>query len=97
VIPVIDIGTYARYPKTGTIGTVIGFQEQHGQTFVELDSTGLLYRIDIITPISREEKTTLERTKDEDIKKLMKEQESVGETAFVEAVFQQDGACHGGG
>jgi hypothetical protein len=94
----IDIGTYARYPKTGTVGTVTKFQEQRGQTFVELDSTGLLYRIDQLTPISLEEKTTqIERTREEDIKNLMKERESVGETAYSEAVLQQDGACHGGG
>lgn len=93
----IEIGTYARYPKTGTMGTVTRFEEQHGQTFVELDSTGLLYRLDQLFPVTKEEKTTLERTKDEDIKKIISERETLGETAFEEAVLQQDGACHGGG
>ena len=93
----IDLGTYARYPKTGTVGTVIGFQEQNGQTFAELDSTGLLYRIDLLTVASKEEKATSERTRADDIKKVLKERESIGDTAYTEAVFQQDGACHGGG
>ena len=98
MIPVIDLGTYARYPKTGTIGTVIGFQEQNGQTFAELDSTGLLYRIDLLTVASKEEKASAERTtRADDIKKVLKERESLGDTAYAEAVFQQDGACHGGG
>jgi hypothetical protein len=97
VTAMIEIGTYARYPKTGTVGTVTRFEEQHGKTFVELDSTGLLYRLDQLTPVSREEKTTLERTKDEDIKKILKEREDIGESGFNDAVFQQDGACHGGG
>ena len=97
MITVIDIGTYARYPKTGTVGTVIRFQEHQGHTFVELDSTGLLYRIDQLIPISTEAKTTFERTKDENLKRIMKERESFDETAYGDAVFQQDGACHGGG
>ena len=91
------IGSYARYPKTGTVGTVMRFEEQHGQTFAELDSTGLLYRIDQLIQISVEEKSTFEKKKDEDIKELLREHDSVGEAAFSEAVLQQDGACHGGG
>lgn len=96
VITVIDIGTYARYPKTGTVGTVIRFQEQRGETFAELDSTGLFYRIDQLIPASAEEKPTAKK-ESEDLKKIMKERESIESTVYGEAVFQQDGACHGGG
>lgn len=96
VITVIDIGSFARYPKTGTVGTVIRFQEQLGETFVELDSTGLLYRIDQLIPASKEVKTISGRT-GEDLKKLVRDRESLLGSEYDDAVFQQDGACHGGG
>ncbi len=96
MVPVIDIGSYAKYPKTGTFGTVVRFQEQHGQTFVELDSTHLLYRIDQLIPASFEEQATID-SKDKEIKKIVYEREDLGESAFNDAAFQQDGACHGGG
>ena len=97
VVTVIDIGSHARYAKTGTVGTVTRFEEQLGQTFAELDSTGLLYRLDQLTTVSAEEKAASHHTVDEDLKRLKIERESVGSTAYSEAVFQQDGACHGGG
>jgi len=97
VVTVIDIGSHARYAKTGTVGTVTRFEEQLGQTFAELDSTGLLYRLDQLTAVSVEEKAASQHTVDEDLKKLKKEREEMVSTAYNEAVFQQDGACHGGG
>lgn len=96
VITVIDIGSYAKYPRTGTVGTVTRFHEKHGDTFVELDSTGLLYRIDQVIPASSDERASF-TVKDKDYKKVISEQEAIGEIAYADAVFQQDGACHGGG
>ncbi|MDD1723735.1 MAG: DUF2098 domain-containing protein [Methanospirillum sp.] len=92
----IDIGSYARYPKTGTVGTVVRFHEQIGETFAELDSTGLLYRLDQLIPATREEKRVSERT-GEDLKILVRERESLLGSEYDDAVTQQDGACHGGG
>jgi hypothetical protein len=93
----IDIGSYARYAKTGTVGAVTRFDERDGQTFVELDSTGLLYRVDQLTPISkRDDTSSSEMTRDEKIQKVVKDRELIGEE-YREAVLQQDGACHGGG
>lgn len=96
MIIMIEIGSYARYKKTGTVGTVTRFVEQHGHTFGELDSTGLLYRADQLVQVMKDVKVPSEKTREDDIKKLINEKESVSED-FNDAVFQQDGACHGGG
>ena len=44
------IGMQVRYPRTGTSGRVTRVEQQHGDLFAEIDSTGLLYKIDQLDP-----------------------------------------------
>ncbi|NLV25670.1 MAG: DUF2098 domain-containing protein [Methanomicrobiales archaeon] len=93
---VIDIGSYAKYPKTGTVGTIVQFQQSHGHTFALLDSTGLFYRIDQLIPaVEGEMSKPVE--KDKNMEQFRKEKELFEEVDFSDAALQQDGACHGGG
>lgn len=46
----ISVGVIARYPRTGTTGKIVGVSESGGFTFAKLDSTGLLYRADMLIP-----------------------------------------------
>ncbi|HHN82153.1 MAG TPA: DUF2098 domain-containing protein [Methanomicrobia archaeon] len=41
----IDVGSYARYVNTGTIGKVVDMREEDGMTFAKLDATELYYDI----------------------------------------------------
>ena len=42
----IAVGMQVRYPRTGTVGKVVRLEQMEKETFAELDSTHLLYRID---------------------------------------------------
>jgi len=53
----IALGTRVRYPKTGTTGKILHLEQIRGETFAELDSTHLLYRIDQLIPVTAAEKT----------------------------------------
>ena len=48
----IALGARVRYPKTGTTGKILHMEQIRGETFAELDSTHLLYRIDQLTPVT---------------------------------------------
>lgn len=57
------VGDTVRYGRTGTVGKIVTFTEERGETFAELDSTGMYYRIDQLTAI-KEEKTRVEKPRD---------------------------------
>ena len=68
----IAVGIQVRYPRTGTVGTVVRLETQEKDLFAELDSTHLLYRIDQLVTYEgkgregpREEKDDLKRLKEE--------------------------------
>ena len=44
----ISLGMRVRYPRTRTTGAVIRIERVAGNQFAELDSTHLLYRIDLL-------------------------------------------------
>ncbi|KAF1078959.1 DUF2098 domain-containing protein [Methanogenium sp. MK-MG] len=50
----IRTGMRVRYPRTGTAGTVVRIEEIRGNTFAEMDTTGLFYRTDQLVPIEGE-------------------------------------------
>jgi len=92
----IEAGVKVRYPRTGTYGTVVRLVDKEGHRFAELDSTGLLYRLDqlIITEFSEHAKK--ERNRSEEIsdlkhEKQLLEDESINDTTSL------DGACSGAG
>lgn len=41
----IEVGSYARYVNTGTIGKVVDVREEDGRTFAQLEGTELFYDI----------------------------------------------------
>jgi hypothetical protein len=47
----ISSGVRVRYPRTGTAGTVVRIEDIDGKEFAEIDTTGLLYRIDQLVRI----------------------------------------------
>jgi len=92
----IALGARVRYPKTGTTGKILHMEQIRGETFAELDSTHLLYRIDQLTPITAMEKTI--STVVEDAKKVIaREREFAAGSELQEALKNIDQSCEGGG
>lgn len=90
----VAVGMRARYGRTGTVGTVTAVQAIEGETFAELDSTGLLYRVDQLAPATavRERR---ERTVEEIEEQLRREREGIVRTDGGQ--FELDNSCEGGG
>lgn len=93
---VVDIGSPVRYPRTGTTGTVVRIEERSGYSFAELDSTGMLYRTDLLVPAILIEKVN--RTEDlaEELKQVEKERSDPRDQSFQE-LPNLDSACNGAG
>jgi hypothetical protein len=92
----ISLGARVRYPKTGTTGKILNIEQIRGETFAELDSTRLLYRIDQLIPITGSEKTV--STIVEDAKKVIaREREFVAGSELQDALKNIDQSCEGGG
>jgi hypothetical protein len=90
------LGTRVRYPKTGTTGKILHMEQIRGETFAELDSTHLLYRIDQLTPVTAAEKTV--STVVEDAKKVIaREREFAAGSELQDALKNIDQSCEGGG
>lgn len=93
---IIETGAMVRYPKTGTSGTVVRFIDRGGMRFAELDSTGLLYRLDQLIPAEHRKLTGLESGRDDQIKSLEQERKRL-EQESMEEPPSLDGACSGAG
>jgi len=92
----ISLGTRVRYPKTGTTGKILHIEQIRGETFAELDSSRLLYRIDQLTPVTGTEKNL--STVVEDAKKVIaREREFAAGSELQEALKNIDQSCEGGG
>jgi hypothetical protein len=92
----ITLGARVRYPKTGTTGKILHMEQVRGETFAELDSTHLLYRIDQLTPVTATEKTISAVV--EDAKKVIaREREFAAGSELQEALKNIDQSCEGGG
>lgn len=93
---VLSLGTRVRYPKTGTTGKILHMEQIRGETFAELDSTRLLYRIDQLVPVAGSEKTVSAIV--EDAKKVIaREREFAAGSELQEALKNIDQSCEGGG
>jgi hypothetical protein len=89
-------GSRVRYPKTGTTGKILQLQQIRGETFAELDSTHLLYRVDQLIPVTGTEKATT--TIVEDAKCVIaREREFAAGSELQEALKNIDQSCEGGG
>ena len=92
----LTLGVRVRYPKTGTTGKILHLEQIRGETFAELDSTHLFYRIDQLTPITGSEKIV--STTVEDAKKVIaREREFAAGSELQEALKNIDQSCEGGG
>ncbi|MFA5266771.1 MAG: DUF2098 domain-containing protein [Methanoregula sp.] len=92
----LSLGARVRYPKTGTTGKILHMEQIRGETFAELDSTHLLYRIDQLIPIAGTEKTVSPII--EDAKKMIaREREFAAGSELQEALKNVDQSCEGGG
>ena len=85
-----------RYPRTGTSGKVTRLEQQQGVLFAELDSTGLLYRIDELIPAAAKSGKEA-KAREGELERLRKEKESLSEEAFRDALSHSDQSCEGGG
>jgi hypothetical protein len=88
------VGETVRYGRTGTVGKIVAFMEDRGDTFAELDSTGMYYRIDQLTAI-KEEKRREEKTRDS-TRDFKEEQEKIRDMQ-ENAWRNTDQSCEGGG
>ncbi|MHB8052157.1 MAG: DUF2098 domain-containing protein [Methanoregula sp.] len=92
----IALGIRVRYPRTGTTGKILKIERVRGETFAELDSTNLLYRIDQLIPVTVTEKTV--STIVEDAKKVIaREREFAAGSELQDALKNIDQSCEGGG
>ena len=92
----LSLGTRVRYPKTGTTGRILQIEQIRGETFAELDSTHLFYRIDQLVPVAGTEKTSSSIT--DDVKDVIaREREYAAGRDFQDALKNIDQSCEGGG
>lgn len=90
----IAVGMAVRYPRTGTAGKVARIEEIRGETFAEIDTTGLLYRVDTLEPAAQPGHTREER--EEDVTDLVRRERELGKD-LKDAWKNIDNACEGGG
>jgi hypothetical protein len=92
----ISLGTRVRYPRTGTTGKILHIEQIGGETFAELDSTRLLYRIDQLIPVTGTEKTISTITEDAKMV-IAREREFAAGSGLQDALKNIDQSCEGGG
>jgi hypothetical protein len=92
----IALGMKVRYPRTGTTGKILRIEQVRGDTFAELDSTNLLYRIDQLIPATSSEKTRTIFTEDTKVV-IAREREFAAGSELQEALKNIDQSCEGGG
>jgi hypothetical protein len=92
----IALGMTVRYPRTGTTGKILHIEQIRGDTFAELDSTNLLYRIDQLIPATAAEKT-MTTISDDAKKRVELEREYAAGINFQETLKSLDHSCEGGG
>ncbi len=88
----VEVGSYARYVRTGTVGKVVDVRERDGVRWFKLDSTGLYYREDYLEPVDEEE-VRGEGRRGEDVEEVIRRIEELKE-AFSGAGV--DHVCEGG-
>ncbi len=93
---VLEIGSPVRYPRTGTTGTIVRIEGRSGYSFAELDSTGMLYRTDLLVPATLSQKIVRKEDLDEELRQVEKERSDPREQSFQE-MPNLDSACNGAG
>lgn len=88
-------GQAVRYGRTGTVGTVTRIEEIMGVRFGCIDTTNLLYRIDLLTPVTLKEGKVIRVEKDD--RASITEERLREKVAAESAWLSVDSACEGGG
>ena len=92
----IALGMKVRYPRTGTTGKILRIEQVRGETFAELDSTNLLYRIDQLMPATSADKTR--KTIVEDARTIIERERAFASGSDLQDVIKNiDHSCEGGG
>jgi hypothetical protein len=92
----ITPGMKVRYPRTGTTGNILRIEHIRGDTFAELDTTHLLYRIDLLIPAAAAEKSVAAQA--DDVRTIIeREREYAAGSGLQEALKNIDQSCEGGG
>jgi len=88
------LGQTVRYGRTGTVGKIVSFSEIDGYEYAEIDTTGLIYRLDQLIEISEEVKSTKasRNVREETLEEQAKLQR-IRESAWMDV----DNSCEGGG
>ena len=92
----MEAGTPVRYPRTGTSGIITRFVDKGGKRFAELDSTGLLYRLDQLVSSEFTSKSEQKIGREEQLAQLERERRQLEEESMEEPP-SLDGACAGAG
>jgi hypothetical protein len=93
----ITLGLKVRYPRTGTAGKIVHVENIKGEDFAELDSTGLLYRIDQLIPMVESDSKASLKVKEDAKQIIAREREFASGTEFQESLKNIDQSCEGGG
>ncbi|MFA4860307.1 DUF2098 domain-containing protein [Methanoregula sp.] len=93
----ITLGMKVRYPRTGTTGKVLHLELVRGETFAELDSTKLLYRIDHLIPAMGADSRVASSIQVDAKQVIEQEREYAGGSGFQDALKNIDQSCEGGG
>ncbi len=92
----VAVGMRARYGRTGTVGTVTAVQAIDGETYAELDATGLLYRVDQLVPAVAGGARAEREQRIEDIEEQIR-RDREGIYREDGGQFDLDNSCEGGG
>jgi len=92
----IALGMRVRYPRTGTTGGVVRIEQVGGDRFAELDSTHLLYRMDLLIPAEQAKETATSRN-DDARETIRREREFAAGSEYQDALKNIDQSCEGGG
>ena len=88
------IGQTVRYSRTGTVGKIVSISRYNDADFAELDTTGLLYRIDQLVEIAEiVRKVKQERNVRKETAEEQAREQAVREAAWLSV----DNSCEGGG
>lgn len=92
----IALGMRVRYPRTGTTGAVVRIEQVGADRFAELDSTHLLYRMDLLIPAEQAKEAATIR-KDDAKETIRREREFAAGSEYQDALKNIDQSCEGGG
>lgn len=92
----LTVGMQVRYSRTGTSGKVTRIEQMKGDTFAEIDTTHLFYRVDQLAPATAK-KGRKEKGREKDMDQIQKEREYMTGAGFQDAITHSDQSCEGGG